>query len=471
MKIKKKIIIFGSILISIMILLIICFLMPTVVIKVEGSKKVNFDVNSEYIDKGATAYVYKGLKKKKIDVNVKNNVDYSKIGRYYVEYEAKYKNHIYKQKRVVKIVDKEKPNIILEEQIRACRINNLYEIKVKAEDNYDGDLSDKVIYDVKDDKAYFTVSDSSNNIATLIEDVIYMDEDLPTISLKGSETVTLNVGNDYKEYGVEAYDFCDGDLTSKVTIDSNINVAEAGVYKVVYTISNSRGKEVSIERKVIVKEEKKYPTTKVTDGTIYLTFDDGPYKYTEQLLDILDQYEIKATFFVTNQFSSYIPLIKVEYEKGHQIGIHTCSHKWSNYQSVETYLEDFNCMKNIVFEQTGYTPTIFRFPGGSSNTVSRSYSKGIMTELAKTMNDNGYTYYDWTFDSGDTSKSDNSKSAIIDSVKRRLVGNGHYMILMHDIKKNTIEALPEIIEYAQSRGYKFSKIDNNTPQVHLKIVN
>lgn len=94
-----------------------------------------------------------------------------------------------------------------------------------------------------------------------------------------------------------------------------------------------------------------------------------------------------------------------------------------------------------------------------------------MTTLSQMMEEKGYVYFDWTFDSGDTSKKDNSVEAILKNVKTNLKGDGNYIILMHDIKENTLKALPQIIEFAKTNGYDFAKLTENSPVVHLKIVN
>ena len=135
---------------------------------------------------------------------------------------------------------------------------------------------------------------------------------------------------------------------------------------------------------------------------IYLTFDDGPGMYTKRILDVLEEYNVKATFFVTNQFPKYEYLIKNEYEKGHAIGVHTYSHNYKKiYSSFENYIDDVNKMNEIIKKYTGNFSNILRFPGGSSNTISRKYKKGIMTELTREVSNLGYTYFDWNVASGD----------------------------------------------------------------------
>ena len=207
------------------------------------------------------------------------------------------------------------------------------------------------------------------------------------------------------------------------------------------------------------------------EKVIYLTFDDGPGKYTEQILEVLSKYDVKATFFVTNQFPNYQHLISEEYKQGHTIGIHTYSHKWSIYSDVETYLDDFNKINEIIRNQTGVESKIFRFPGGSSNTISKNYNKGIMTSLSQLMTEKGYIYFDWNIDSGDTAKKRNSKEDIIKNIKKNLNGDGAYIILTHDIRKNTLEALPEIIETAKTFGYEFAAISESTRAPHFEVSN
>ena len=123
---------------------------------------------------------------------------------------------------------------------------------------------------------------------------------------------------------------------------------------------------------------------------IYLTFDDGPGMYTKRILDVLEEYNVKATFFVTNQFPKYEYLIKNEYEMGHVIGVHTYSHNYKKiYSSFENYIDDVNKMNEIIKKYTGNFSNILRFPGGSSNTISRKYKKGIMTELTREVSNLG----------------------------------------------------------------------------------
>lgn len=98
---------------------------------------------------------------------------------------------------------------------------------------------------------------------------------------------------------------------------------------------------------------------------MYLTFDDGPSQNTEQVLDILDEHDAKATFFVTNEFPNYVSLLKEEVRRGHVIGVHTYSHDYAEiYQSTDAYFADIEQMQAVIREQTGRATKILRFPGG-----------------------------------------------------------------------------------------------------------
>lgn len=188
---------------------------------------------------------------------------------------------------------------------------------------------------------------------------------------------------------------------------------------------------------------------------VYLTFDDGPGKDTERLLDILDKYNVKVTFFVTNQNPAYVNMIGEEARRGHTVAIHTYTHEFSQvYASVDAYLADFNKMNEVVKEQTGSYATLFRFPGGASNTKSKSYCKGIMTELTKLMVDKGYDYYDWNVSSGDAGETKVTQEVyqnVIDGISKHDTS----VILQHDIHSYSVDAVEDIIKWGLENGYTF----------------
>jgi len=205
----------------------------------------------------------------------------------------------------------------------------------------------------------------------------------------------------------------------------------------------------------------------------YLTFDDGPSANTTKILDILDQYNVKATFFVIYR-SGYESVYRDIVNRGHTIALHSYTHDYSKiYSSTTAYFNDLNKLSDYVENLTGVRSKIMRFPGGGSNTVSRSYCRGIMTTLTKEVQNRGYRYYDWNVDSGDASGNSVSSSRIISNIKNNCGSQKTAIILMHDApsKSTTVTALPSIIEYLKSKNYQILPITEDTPQMHHAVNN
>ncbi len=207
--------------------------------------------------------------------------------------------------------------------------------------------------------------------------------------------------------------------------------------------------------------------------TVYLTFDDGPSENTQAVLDILDRYGIKATFFVTNINPDYAPMIAECYARGHTIGLHTYTHDYAQvYASADAYWEDLGSIGELVREQIGYVPCFIRFPGGSSNTISANYTPGIMTQLSSDVVDAGYQYFDWDASCGDGAE--HTADELVDAtIADTSYGYQSIVFLAHDGagKQTTVEALPRMIEYFQEEGYQFAPIDRQTCVPHHGIGN
>lgn len=203
---------------------------------------------------------------------------------------------------------------------------------------------------------------------------------------------------------------------------------------------------------------------------VYLTFDDGPGPYTAQLLDVLKEYDVKATFFVTCNRAQYRSMIVRAYNEGHSIGLHTCSHDYSRvYSNEETFFDEIQSISNVVKEATGVETKLVRFPGGSSNTVSKKYNKGIMTRLAQQLTEKGYVYFDWNVSSGDAGETTNT-AKVYENVIWKLKGN-YSIVLQHDIKKYSVDAVERIIQAGKSYGFTFKALDMESPTAHHKISN
>lgn len=177
---------------------------------------------------------------------------------------------------------------------------------------------------------------------------------------------------------------------------------------------------------------------------VYLTFDDGPSANTDQILDILDEYGVKATFFVVGK-EGYNDQYRRIVEEGHTLGMHSYSHVYHDiYESVEAYGQDLEKLHTYLYELTGVDSRIVRLPGGSSNTVSKDKIQDIIAYLGQ----QGMTYYDWNVSSGDAASGYVSAQQIADNVLNHVSEHHTSIVLMHDAsgKNTTVEALPIILE-------------------------
>lgn len=205
----------------------------------------------------------------------------------------------------------------------------------------------------------------------------------------------------------------------------------------------------------------------------YLTFDDGPSSITNSVLDILKKYNVKATFFVINSGSYNKTTLQREVNEGHTIGLHAYDHNYAiAYKDDNSYLDGIDKLRAKVKADTGFDSHYIRFPGGSSNTISKRYSKGIMSRITKTAKQRGYKYYDWNVDDDDAGRARTADDCY-NNVVRELRPNLSNIVLMHDFgtNKKILEALPRIIEYCQKNGYTMLPIDDNTPEIHHGISN
>ena len=426
------------------------------------------DVNSEFVVPQVTACYGNKFKCRDVSVEVVSNVDTSLLGDYEVVYSANYNGFHDSIVKTISVVDNVSPEIVTGvDELSVCPNATEYDFEYKAYDNYDGDLTNDIVKDVHDDFLTLSVSDLSGNVSEKNINLLREDLESPSISLNGSSTVYVVVGSSFSDPGYYAYDNCDGDLTGNVVVSGSVNTSTVGNYYIKYSVTDSSLNSTSVSRKVSVYQP-------INDGShvIYLTFDDGPSRYTGELLSILAKYNVKATFFVTNINSSYSYYIKQAYEEGHTIALHTSSHNYSTvYASVDAYFNDLNAINETVKSMTGSYSRLVRFPGGSSNTVSRKYSTGIMTRLAQMLEEKGYKYFDWNVSSGDASGTTLSSSQYANNIINGLGNGSYYIVLQHDTNINSIRAVGTVIEYGMAHGYTFKALDITSPTVHHKIAN
>ncbi|MDE7354821.1 MAG: polysaccharide deacetylase family protein [Acetatifactor sp.] len=179
---------------------------------------------------------------------------------------------------------------------------------------------------------------------------------------------------------------------------------------------------------------------------VYLTFDDGPSSNTEKILDILDQYDVKATFFVVGKEGDKAEeRLKQIVERGHTLAMHSYSHKYSEiYESVDNFAEDFAKLQDYLYEVTGVKCRVYRFPGGSSNTVSDL----DMHDFADYLAEQKVRFFDWNVSSGDGGSQLLPVELLTENVVGGVREKSRAVVLMHDSasKSTTVEALPDIIE-------------------------
>ena len=300
--------------------------------------------------------------------------------------------------------------------------------------------------------------------------VIVADTEPPVIKLQGKNLITVYIGSSYNEEGAIASDNYDGDISASITIEGSVDTSALNDINLVYRVKDSSGNEAEIKRQVRVRDNPP-PSSK-----IFLSFDDGPSKITEEILDILKKNNAKATFFVIgSELDKYADIVKRAHDEGHAIGLHSNTHKYEKiYSSDEAFWEDINTLSDRVEKITGEKSRLLRFPGGASNTISKSYNEGIMTRLVEQAQEKGYQIYDWTIDSFDASANIVPASTISSKVIDGMSWDeSPALVLMHDakIKQTTADALGKILSWGRKNGYTFAAMDLNTPEYLQKIRN
>lgn len=207
--------------------------------------------------------------------------------------------------------------------------------------------------------------------------------------------------------------------------------------------------------------EEPAPALVTRENTMYLTFDDGPSDLTPEFLKVLEEKDVKATFFVVGKTDE---VSKERYRQivaaGHTLGMHSYSHDYKKiYQSVESFLDDYYQLFTLLKEETGVTPSVFRFPGGSIN----SYNMGVYQEIIAEMARRGFRFFDWSLSAEDATKRSPTAAAICDGILTRAEGRSRGIVLMHDSYhcKTTLEALPKLIDGLREKGYALEPLDRS----------
>ena len=453
----------------------------------KGEQDIFLEYGQAYAEPGATALLVGDNTQQETSVTISGEVDVSKLGTYVVTYTADAEGFTATASRNVHIVDTQLPKITLVVDPYAYTIpGQAYkEEGFQAVDNYDGDITDKVTCTEENGIVTYAVTDSSGNTFITQRTIHYFDPGKPNLKFVGDDTYLLAQGDHFTDPGVTAIDQNDGDITNSVYVEGDINADIPGRYTLEYTATNSYGYSSTIQRTVIVlpleyllEEADKPESCIIPEGgmpyeengkTIYLTFDDGPSQYTEKLLNVLAKYDVKVSFFVKN--SSYLSLIERAAKEGHAVAVHTYSHDYKKiYSSEEAFFADMSAIRKLIAKYTPDVTPLFRFPGGSSNTISQLYNRGIMTRLAKALTEMGYTYFDWNVDSDDAGRA-RTPEEVFKNITKGLRSCNDAVVLQHDTKEYSVDAVERVIAWALVKGYRFAPLTEDSPTCHHPINN
>lgn len=218
------------------------------------------------------------------------------------------------------------------------------------------------------------------------------------------------------------------------------------------------------ESSEIVGENKTAATNK--KKIIYLTFDDGPSsKVTSNVLDVLKENKVKATFFlIGNQIKGREAVVKRIYNEGNSIGLHSYTHDYNIiYSDEDNFIKEMMDCRNEINNVIGITPNIIRFPGGSHKRLSNSFLKKL--------HDKNFKLYDWNLENSDGLKPKTSSCELYEKAINGSENKNKIILLLHctNNHQNTCKALPQIIKYYKSKGYEFRTITEETKELYFPI--
>ncbi len=438
-----------------------------------GEETVTLEYGEEYVELGAAAVGYgtvEDLSRVAVEVNISHDMDLQQIGSYTVTYTAQYNGVSRTAERKVEVVDTTPPEIQLTQIPDSYTLpgQTYQEEGFTAFDSYDGDVTGLVERTEAEGVVTYTVTDSSGNQARAQRKIFYNDPEPPVLTLLGEQVVTIQAGEEWVDSGCTATDNADGDLTQQIQVDGEVDPFVAGSYQLTYQVADSYGNTASVERTVVVEPVAAPDSVAPNGKVIYLTFDDGPWEDTPELLSVLDKYQVKATFFVIK--TKYIDMLKDIADAGHSIGIHSKTHRYETiYSSEDAFFDDLYDMQDIIYQHTGIRTTLIRFPGGSSNRVSQKYCTGIMTRLVKAVESLGFQYFDWNVDSDDAGNA-KTADAVYQNVIEGVQDQQYAVVLMHDTQSYSVDAVERIIRWGLENGYTFRALEETSPVCHHKWI-
>ena len=260
------------------------------------------------------------------------------------------------------------------------------------------------------------------------------------------------------------------DRSGEVKVSGRIREWRRGDQTLRYTLSDKSGLIASATRTVHVLPQQIPEAAEPPAGTIYLTFDDGPCKNTDEVLAVLDKYGVKATFFIVARKVKYLDALPRIRDGGHTIGIHAYFHPDNDYSGFyrdeDAYFTDFLEAQRVLCAYTGEYASCARFPGGSKTAgFLAGKLPGKYAELFGILHDMGVRTYDWNVQPESGTK---TTAGTVRDFQRGVSPEGWYIVLQHDTRAFSVEALDQMISWALEQGYRFSAIEPTTPELHFK---
>ena len=289
------------------------------------------------------------------------------------------------------------------------------------------------------------------------------------LSLGGDEATSLPCGVPYRDAGWNAFDAEGNDLSGLVHVTGKVNAMKCGEYVLEYSLTAPAGESARARRTVRVTPNALPEKREETEKTIYLTYDDGPTQYTDELLELLDEYEAKASFFVIGgEAAKYPDSVRKAFDGGHSIGVHCNTHDYYKlYSSEDGFLDDLCAARETVFDLTGQRPSIYRFPGSSETAYQFSAKKidGGFDTLKNDLSDLGMEFFDWddSADSKSISPGDCAYRIMKLAEKRETL-----IVLLHDTKYGCIPATRRLLELGREKGFCFKGLEPSDGTTHFR---
>ncbi len=305
---------------------------------------------------------------------------------------------------------------------------------------------------------YYQAEDYSSSLEES-EQNSYNEEEISAAAKQGDIAASDNTAETFAEKSgnktIDSNYAAGSDVTEKPS-GSNTSTKNTGKQ----ITENQGNNKKTDEIKVSEKDRKKYEGKE-----IYLTFDDGPSSNTSEILDLLAEYQVKATFFVIGKTDEQSKeLYRRIVEEGHSIGMHSYSHDYKQiYKSQKAFETDFKQIKKLIYDTTGVMTDLYRFPGGSGNTVSGADMSIFIRFLGKEK----VNYYDWNVASGDATGVDYSPEQLSENVLEGIADHTRSIVLLHDTdrKGNTVTSLKTLLSTLTQCDAKLLKLDNTVKPI------